>query len=319
MRNWITLIESSILPPVFWDWFGDSKIVNSKGEPLVVYHGGTKWRTAPGVTWFTDSPHVADGYADQGFEDGSEIKACFLRIENPLDLRSPEHIKLAFPNGLSAFVHPAYADYAQRTPEFALRTSREAINLAIDYAQHHGYDGLIHVDSNVENKGSHTSYVIFNANQVKAASFKGWEGESIYGDHERLGGNKGSYSRTSDDLTEELELAVDEDGYFPNPLPVDVTSWAEFHTPKKARDMEGMIQRRRHAGNNTVLREIPIRDLVAIEKNLHPSVLNNPSSEPPYIEHINGVHYIVDGNHRVVAHHLKGHDTIMARIADYDT
>lgn len=196
MRHFIDIVEAA--DKAFENWFAGSKVVDEHGAPLVVYHGGSSWRVAPGVTWFTDDPAVADGYADQGYGD-PEIKACYLRIEKPLDLRDARHIELAFPDGFAEYVHPAYAD---RDAVFALRTSREAIRHAIDYAQQHGYDGVIHPDTNVQNRGHHTAYVIFSPNQVKAAEFQGWEDDLIYGDHARHGGKAG-FSRDSDDIMED--------------------------------------------------------------------------------------------------------------------
>lgn len=63
--------------PAFRKWFGDSKVVDADGEPLVVYHGtannfdsferghrgGSENETAKLGHWFTDSPAVAAGFA----------------------------------------------------------------------------------------------------------------------------------------------------------------------------------------------------------------------------------------------------------------
>ncbi len=194
-KGWTTEFEpitESELSPSFWNWFGNSAVVDDAGDPMVVYHGGKSWRVAPGTTWFTDDPHVADGYADQGFDD-PEIKPCYLRIIRPLDLRDESVVHDLFPDN----------DWiAHHGVGVALKYSRDLIRLAIDHAESYGYDGVIHPDSDVTNKGSHTSYVIFSPNQVKAAKFQGWEKEVIYGDHNQFDdGNKGTYS-DSQDITE---------------------------------------------------------------------------------------------------------------------
>jgi hypothetical protein len=187
------LIRESQDSDAFRRWFGHSQIVDEHGAPLVVYHGGKPWRVAPGTTWFTDSPHIADGYADQGFSD-PEIKPCYLRIERPLDLRDPEVAEEVLGDD--------YADDHMMSRKHKIRAWREPVQAAIEYAQNYGYDGIIHDDTGVTNHGGHTSYVIFHPNQVKAARFHGWEGDSIYGDHARFDdGNAGTYSLDDPDIT----------------------------------------------------------------------------------------------------------------------
>lgn len=81
----------------FVEWFGDSKVVDEKGEPLVVYHGtnaefekfedgGNKRRGAVlGYgSYFTTEPDRAAAYA--GEEGGSHLKPVFLAIKNPMIL-----------------------------------------------------------------------------------------------------------------------------------------------------------------------------------------------------------------------------------------
>ncbi len=77
----------------FKKWFGDSKVVDESGEPLVVYHGtnaqfdtfsydkiGTNG-TAEGVGfYFTDDADTAAGYKKQN----GEVKECYLSIQKPL-------------------------------------------------------------------------------------------------------------------------------------------------------------------------------------------------------------------------------------------
>lgn len=186
-------LRESVESDAFRKWFGGSEVVDEHGKPLVVYHGGKSWRIAPGTTWFTDSPHIADGYADQGFED-AEIKPCYLRIERPLDLRDPHVAEEVFGDD--------YADDDTMRRSHKIRAWREPVQDAIEYAQRYGYDGVIHYDSGVTNHGSHTSYVVFHPNQVKAARFQGWEGDSIYGAHARFDqGNAGTYSLDDHDIT----------------------------------------------------------------------------------------------------------------------
>lgn len=83
--------------PEFKNWFGDSKVVDADGRPLVVYHGTSKdfgefggKYTVPGregddgVFYFTTSQRQAGDYAGTG--DGSNIRPSFVALKNPLIL-----------------------------------------------------------------------------------------------------------------------------------------------------------------------------------------------------------------------------------------
>jgi site-specific DNA-cytosine methylase len=87
--------------PEFRRWFGDSKVVDSEGKPLVVYHGtSSPWTVADfgklGTStkskfsklgfFFTRSPQSADTYAafSAGFEEqGQSVMPVYLAIKNP--------------------------------------------------------------------------------------------------------------------------------------------------------------------------------------------------------------------------------------------
>lgn len=93
--------------PAFKRWFGDSKVVDKNGQPLVVYHGSPDLRfmnddgvfksqkekigfgRAEAAHWFAASPATARSYADprrafdyQRAEEG--VIPAYLRMENPL-------------------------------------------------------------------------------------------------------------------------------------------------------------------------------------------------------------------------------------------
>lgn len=75
--------------PEFQQWFGDSKVVDEDGNPLVVYHGTdadfnafdmTKGRANMDIQGAFFSPYIEDA---QGY--GNAVKAVYLKIENPAD------------------------------------------------------------------------------------------------------------------------------------------------------------------------------------------------------------------------------------------
>ncbi|MEC7753794.1 MAG: LPD38 domain-containing protein [Bacteroidota bacterium] len=81
--------------PEFKAWFGDSKVVDEEGNPLVVYHGtnkefnefkSTKFSTAG---YFSQDPVYATSFAKTAtlFKGGKEnVKSVYLKIERPFDV-----------------------------------------------------------------------------------------------------------------------------------------------------------------------------------------------------------------------------------------
>lgn len=88
--------KARIYSKSFKEWFGESKVVDENGEPLVVYHGtGTpnkieEFKSKNNKIWFTDKS-TAQAYAnfDQdmrdevGLDSSNNIYPVFLSIKNP--------------------------------------------------------------------------------------------------------------------------------------------------------------------------------------------------------------------------------------------
>lgn len=82
----------------FWNWFGESKVVDKQGRPLVVYHGSPEifnsfdtdkigkahGRSEGAGFYFTTDRGVAEGYAE-----GRPVYETYLRIENPASYDAP--------------------------------------------------------------------------------------------------------------------------------------------------------------------------------------------------------------------------------------
>jgi hypothetical protein len=155
----------------FRDWFGDSKVVDESGEPLVVYHGtgghfdefkqGAAGRDSTTDSkmgfFFTDDPDVADEWTWHKGDKSGSIMPSYVRIENPL--------------------------IVQNTGEYNPRKQVEAMRQALAA----GNDGVIFKDASVFGKKS-TYYVALTPNQVKSAT-----------------GNKGTFSRLSNRLDEHFD------------------------------------------------------------------------------------------------------------------
>ena len=156
--------------PAFKAWFGDSKVVDAEGNPLVVYHGTpnvgfTEFDTGVVGAFFSDRFDIAASYAgrynETEVEDG-EIFAdddqgvydTYLSIKNPLVVDWGGKLFADGPDGL-------------RTDDFAARAKRE------------GHDGLIIENvadvgplspGLVEDAGVGMVYVAFRPEQIKSAS-----------------------------------------------------------------------------------------------------------------------------------------------------
>lgn len=64
----------------FRAWLGESKVVDTLGRPLKVYHGTEhEFTTFHDGAFFTDDYMIADGYAN-----GEIVLEVFLKIERPL-------------------------------------------------------------------------------------------------------------------------------------------------------------------------------------------------------------------------------------------
>lgn len=88
------------LNPAFWKWFGDSKVVDKNGEPLIVYHGSVnsgfstflrlpavRTRTGPDGFYFTSDPAAAANYRTHlKTRSRGDIYAVYLSVQNPLDI-----------------------------------------------------------------------------------------------------------------------------------------------------------------------------------------------------------------------------------------
>lgn len=175
--------------PNFKRWFGDSKVVDGRGRPLVVYHGTNKTDTLadePGralrqfdsyVNWFTADPYQASGYATQ---DGREIEGAatypvFLSLQKPLRLRGDLNDKTTYAEfrketGLNVQPGP-YEDEVidgveQSIPRWWITNSP---NFA-DVAELAGYDGVI------AEEGGELTYGVFYPNPGKIKSAIGNSG-----------------------------------------------------------------------------------------------------------------------------------------------
>lgn len=149
----------------FWRWFGDSKTVDKKGQPIVFYHGTKHDLTAFSPDrigsehdsgwfghgyYFAASPEIAGSYIDYygSFEPqhhlagyGQQILPAYLKIDSPL------HVNTSV--GLSM-------DQAE-----SMRFTEEA--------RARGYDGVAVYPEGLAKGGTESEAIVFDNRQIKSA------------------------------------------------------------------------------------------------------------------------------------------------------
>ena len=173
-----------LLNPNFKKWFGDSKVVEENGNPLVVYHGTAndfkvfdKKKIGDNYSYsgyksffFAQKERTAKNYAELHSNDNLNGKnkgyviSSYLKIENPL-----------YRETNSDFYRPA--DIFDMKGDDLVRE-----------AEYYGNDGIIIKGTNNDNL-----YIVFEPNQIKSAT-----------------NNDGKYSLTNDNINMEMGGSTDD-------------------------------------------------------------------------------------------------------------
>jgi len=186
--------------PAFKKWFGNSKVVDKNGDPLVVYHGTTadfstfdagaeaaSGRMEGDGFYFAADPDLAAQYA--GEESGANVMPVYLAISNPFtgELSNKDLAMLmkwprfaaVYNKEVSDVNMPGYVPSIERLGVLDGRRN-EFITEALERA---GYDGRI-IDGEYP---SDTVYVAFRPEQIKSAT-----------------GNIGTFDPTNPDIRYQL-------------------------------------------------------------------------------------------------------------------
>lgn len=171
-------IRESVEPKLndnFWKWFGNSKVVDENGQPLVVYHGSPNkfeifdiLKTTDNLTYgkgfyFTNDKSAGDEYA------GSNGKnyACYIRLINPYIVNSP---------------NMTHEERLKRTRIFRNKTDSRTELIK------QGYDGILYEE--YDEHGQYIEVVAFYPNQIKSVN------------------NNGNWSLNSDNINESKEIKL---------------------------------------------------------------------------------------------------------------
>ena len=128
--------------PEFRTWFGESKVVDEQGKPLVVYHGTDRsfdtfslnFRTenqgndqfGPGY-YTTTSATGAGGYANG---EGANILPLYISLQNPIDLDTPAFSKAIVEKLMRA--SPEFDDAIQNFGDIGFQGERKVVKSAVD-------------------------------------------------------------------------------------------------------------------------------------------------------------------------------------------
>lgn len=163
-----TLNQSPVDTPAFKRWFGDSKVVDANGEPLVVYHGTPGAYNGMPITsfskkaqgglggaigfWFSDSREVGERFARPRYAGVQpEVIETYLSISNPKEYQT-----------YRAFVDDANARRGDSI-ESRLKSLRRALEKA-------GHDGIVIRESDTDGGIVRDDWVAFRPEQIKSAT-----------------------------------------------------------------------------------------------------------------------------------------------------
>lgn len=160
----------------FWRWFGDSKVVDEQGRPLVVYHGS---RTEQDFDTF-DKRHQLNKKTRTGFWFGTEnidygknVKSVYLKLENPFvfDAKKSDYYDLPTDNKklVQDVLHSVFGDNYIVSEKETLLSDYLTI-----YAKNQNNDGVIIRD--VKEGNTHIlmdDFVAFEPTQIKSVDNRG--------------------------------------------------------------------------------------------------------------------------------------------------
>lgn len=147
----------------FHRWFGNSKVVDKHGRPLVVYHGtrtsfdafehGKGKFTDTGVSgkgfYFTPKADYADAYGRN--ENGANIMPVYLKLENPFIHKGSKTEEL-------------FTKFAGKRPNDYWNTDwSEKVTKGLKSIGHDGY-----MDSDYDLKNNGLEFVAFHPSQIKS-------------------------------------------------------------------------------------------------------------------------------------------------------
>ena len=196
----------------FVEWFGNSKVVDDKKRPLLVYHGtgGTfeeftnfTFDTFPGA-YFAENRSYSDWFVRMKSTGGNAyLFNCYLKCTNPIDLTEFGLEDVTYEDfvsflevkyGITLPELPVLRAYSQRLKKgegWAWRYLRGGVQWLEFIRDNTPYDSIVYYENNPDDKlpdGSENmtkAWLVFKANQIKTADLRN-STYSIYSDDIRM-------------------------------------------------------------------------------------------------------------------------------------
>lgn len=156
----------------FWKWFGNSKVVDKNGDPMICYHGSNDnniktfdlgmvgKNTDSGMFgkgfYFTDDIKYATTY-NRNKNNGSTL-TCFLSIQNPLIINTKNDIPdINVPDESIEDMYNAPINYSKMFREYLIENNNDGV---------------------IDKLSSTKQFVVLNSNQIKSIDNDGtWDVE----------------------------------------------------------------------------------------------------------------------------------------------
>lgn len=178
--------------PEFKEWFGESKVIDDNGEPMVVYHGtGADFdvfdsKVFPTAGYFSKTPDIANGVANDKYlyhGENASVYPVWLSMVSPIDLLpingqqrfTPSELSDALPISLpESVIKELEKEYKHPSPIWSYLGSK----VIIDYLKRNNYDGVLYKEGEVDHELNQyldtpiyntEAYIAFESNQIKSA------------------------------------------------------------------------------------------------------------------------------------------------------
>ena len=187
------LAENILKNERFKAWFGNSKVVNDDGNPMVLYHGTSglekefdefSFKLFPGA-YFAQNKSYSEWFAN--VKSNHIMYQVFLRVENPIDISAYGIEKVTYEDFIT-FIELKYNLVLPENKALKALSDRENgiwawryLRFATDWLKFikdkNYYDGIVYYENNpsdvVNGKENVTkAWLVFNANQIKSADIR---------------------------------------------------------------------------------------------------------------------------------------------------
>ena len=169
----------------FWRWFGDSKVVDEQGRPLVVYHGSTEdfdeFQIPNGGAYFAEDPQVSANYSVDDSGSYHAIGEFYLKADRPFIADAAgasdvlDMIESEYDNGTD-YTDPDDGEYMPLRDwvrsGYLFKLGRDVQNEVMESLEAEGFDAVRYQDASVA-EGAKISWVAFDPVQIKSSANQG--------------------------------------------------------------------------------------------------------------------------------------------------